>query len=85
VQAAIAAALSGDSARARQLLLSAEQLIPRARTSWFARTSFEIPRLDGKHKAQVQAFVTEYERAWAQAHLDAMQEAVRKFSAALQP
>jgi tetratricopeptide (TPR) repeat protein len=83
IQAAMAAALSGDKTRARGLLQEAEQLIPRSRLGWFPRTGLEIPRLDGKNKAQVQAFATEYERAWAQAHLEAMQEAVRRFAAAL--
>jgi hypothetical protein len=83
VQAAMAAALMGDRDRARQLLVEAEAHIPRTRLGWFTGTGDEIPRLDGKNKAQVQAFANAYERAWAAAHVDAMQEAVRKFAAEL--
>ena len=83
VQAAMAAALMGDNPRARALLQEAEAHIPRTRLGWFTRTGAEIPRLDGKNKAQVQAFANAYERAWASGHVDAMQEAVRKFAAEL--
>jgi tetratricopeptide (TPR) repeat protein len=85
LQASMAAALMGDKDKARTLLAEAEQLVPRTRMAWFPRTELEIPRLDGKNKAQVQAFAHELERAWSAAHLEAMQEAVRRFAAALGP
>jgi tetratricopeptide (TPR) repeat protein len=83
VQAAMAAALMGDNDRAQELLVEADQLVPRTRMAWFQRTELSIPKLDGKNKAAVQTFAHDFEQAWAKAHVEAMQDAVRKFATAL--